>query len=122
MKTISQGARQAISSTTAQQNLHQTHATATEWERARLIACSVEKASSQGVVIRPFGDVGKVMTHEAAEHAGATVGMIERYLKTWNLAAMNGHCDSSGALRPEDGQTARLPEEDTWSMYWKQSA
>lgn len=122
MRTISQGARQAISSTTAQQNLHQTHTAATEWERARLIACSVEKASSQGVVIRPLGDVGKIMTHEAAELTGAPIKTIERYLKAWNLAAMNSHCDSSGALRPVDGQTARLPDKDTWNMYWGQSA
>lgn len=121
MKTISQGAQQAISSTTAQQNLHQTHTAATEWERARLIACSAEKASSQGVVIRPLGDVGKIMTREAAELTGAPVKTIERYMRTWNLAAMSGHCDSSGALRPEDGLTARLPDEDTWNTYWKQS-
>lgn len=120
MKTLLQSAQQAVAGTQAQQNI--TAASSVEqWERARLVACSIEKTSSSGFIIRPFGDAGKVMVNDAAELAGVPAPIHKHYLRAWNLAAIAGLCVSSGELTPEAGQTASLPEEDLWDMYWNQT-
>ncbi|MCU4296460.1 hypothetical protein D3I60_05090 [Brevibacterium permense] len=112
MKTMTQAMHGAPSTTTAQRNLFAFHAEQDEWRRARLVACSVEQMSSNGVVIRPYGDVGKIMIEQASELIGVPTKALRDYLQKWNHAAITGRCTSSGGLTPEDGLTARLPGEE----------
>lgn len=122
MEALTQRAGAHRTATPAQQNLYHFHnPEMTEQERARLVACSVEKATREGIVIRPYGPVGKLMVDDAAELSGIPSATLKRYLKAWNLAAIAGYCESSGALRPEDGQTARLPSHEAWDTYWNLS-
>lgn len=107
-------------STAAQKNLI-TAGGVDGWERARLVACSVEKKTREGVVIRPYGPVGKMMIEEAAEFILIPVPILGQYLRAWNLAAIAGLCTSSGGLRPEDGLTARLPNRP-FDGYWNNAA
>lgn len=123
MEALTQRAGALTVAPLAHQNLYQFHnPEMTERERARIIACSVEKATREGIVIRPFGEVGKLMVDEAAELIGVPSAILKRYLRAWNLAAIAGLCTSSGGLVPEDGQTVRLPEHEAWEAYWRQAA
>lgn len=106
--------------TTAQKNLV-TAGSTDRWERARLVACSIEKKTREGVVIQPYGPVGKMMIEEAAEFILIPMPTLSQYLKAWNLAAIAGLCTSSGGLRPEDGLTARLPDRP-FDGYWNNAA
>lgn len=122
METLTRNRQALTPASPAQRNLSMFFTEQDNWSRARLVACSVEKTSSNGVVIRPYGDVGKVMIDDTAELTGVPSWDLKRHLKAWNLAAIAGLCESSGGLHPEDGLSARLPEEETWDMYWNQAA
>ena len=122
METLMQTRQTMAPATPAQQNLYQVASTADGWERARLIACSIEQVSSNGFVIQPYGDVGKILADDAAELCGVPTRTLKRILRAWNLAAIAGHCESSGALRPEDSPSAVLPDNELWNTYWNLSA
>lgn len=122
METLTQNRQALTPASPAERNLSSFFSEQDNWSRARLVACSVEQISRDGFVIRPFGDVGKVMVNDAAELIGVPSWDLKRHLKAWNLAAIAGLCESSGGLRPEDGPEAQMPEDDYWMMYWNQAA
>jgi len=89
------------------------------WPFAVLVACSVESGAGNGVkdgtacAIAQASD--KTSAEKFAKKAGTGRDRVIRYLKAWDAAAADGHCEPSAKLTPEDADTIALPDAP-WSV------
>ena len=103
----------------ARQNLDQANEVGNNhnWMQARLIVCSVHR-STQGGNQSSRGNFDKLNMTDAAEIVGMSRNTLDAYMRTWDAAALDGHCKPADELEPEDGPTAHTPHQELWESYW----